>query len=318
MERRADGRRLGVESLERRELLAAAVLQLRTLADSGDGPGEPIDQTPAGSTFYVEVLAEETHPLFDGLGAVAVDLAWNPGRLQVREFDPQTAVNERLPFRGGTADNEQGSIEDLRGSMFFDRGAMIGGSGPERFALLKFQAAESPGEARLSVSEGASGVVLFPMASPDIQWDDALITIVAESQVGKPASDQISPPLDNFEASPALLTDQAPLEASHEHACFAAEGEAASALASIPDQAETRRLPGPTAPAWFLAQFEADRSEPAPIADSPSPEAAADQTPSPLRRRVLATAPQQLSVVSQIQTSDWIDSIARDRLTRAR
>ncbi len=182
-------RRLRMEALERREVLAAAVVSFTLLTDNDGQPGEQLRHVEKNQSFFVELAAEETHELYQGLGAVSVSMKWDPQRLQLDpDFDPNVAITNDLPFRHGKVDSDAGRIDDLSGAIFFNSGEPIGDAGPERFALLRFQAQDIAGPVALSLAEGPSGTVLYPMGTPTMFFDQRDILIVEPGFIDEPGS----------------------------------------------------------------------------------------------------------------------------------
>ena len=199
-------RSLRMEALERREVLAAAVVSFALFDDNNGTPGEPLAHVEENQSFFLELSAEETHELYQGLGAVSVSLKWDPQRLALDpEFDPNVAITNALPFHHAKVDAEAGRIDDLSGALFFNSGQPIGDAGPERFALLRFQAQDIAGPAGLSLAEGPSGTVLYPMGSPTMFFDRQDILIVEPGFIDEPGG-QINDDLVIF-VDPPYVSD---------------------------------------------------------------------------------------------------------------
>ena len=78
--RRPAPRRLRVERLEDRSLLAVAAFTIELHEDVGGLPGAVLaaDEVQTGDSFFVEIRAQEFHPLLHGLHGVALNIAWPP------------------------------------------------------------------------------------------------------------------------------------------------------------------------------------------------------------------------------------------------
>jgi len=162
--------RLRFEPLEQRHLLAPLLgLTVNLYEDAGGVPGAPItdDAVKVGDTFFVEILAEDVRLYAQGVGGLSLDIKWDPAVLREVDalFDPQDPnsplVTPNFPlFRSGRLDNEAGMIDDLQGASLETLGAgeRIGEQGPERFALLKFQAVAQGDLSRFELSLGRGGL----------------------------------------------------------------------------------------------------------------------------------------------------------------
>jgi hypothetical protein len=199
-------RRLRVERLEDRSLLAVAAFTMQLREDLGGVPGDVLaaDEVAVGDCFYVEILAQEFHPLFQGLHGVALNIAWNPAVLEEIDagFDLSQIVTDHLPlFRGGTLDNAAGAIDNLSGSAFHASGIgrSIGNGTAERFALLHFRAESEAAAAAIRLSEGKSSIVTQPaatFASSQLSFEEQTIEIIAEAtsaQLAAPPPDIVPP-----------------------------------------------------------------------------------------------------------------------------
>ena len=187
--RHSASRRLRVERLEDRSLLAVAAFSIELREDLGGVPGEVLaaDEVEVGDCFFVEILAQEFHPLYNGLHGVALNIAWDASVLEEIDagFDLNQLITENLPlFRGGTLDNAAGTIDNLSGSAFHASGIgrAIGNGTAERFALLHFRAESAAAAASIRLSEGASSIVTQPaatFASSQLSFEQQAIAIVA-------------------------------------------------------------------------------------------------------------------------------------------
>ena len=185
-------RPLRVERLEDRSLLAVAAFTIELREDNGGLPGDVIsaDEIAAGDCFYVEILAQEFHPLYKGLHGVALNIAWDPSVLEEIDsgFDLAQIISENLPlFRGGTLDNAAGTIDNLSGSAFHASGIgrAIGDGTPERFALLHFRAESATAATSIRMSEGASSIVTQPAAtfsSSQLSFEEQSLAIAAAAE----------------------------------------------------------------------------------------------------------------------------------------
>jgi hypothetical protein len=163
---------LQFESLEGRSLLAVAAFTIELLEDAGGAPGEKIigDSVEVGQSFFVEIKAQEFHPLYTGLQGVALNVSWDASAIELAPgtFDPQQLVTSALPlFVTGTLDASAGQILDLGGSAFpaWGTGHAIGDGTAERFALLHFRALDTAGGATISLAQGASAIATMPVSS---------------------------------------------------------------------------------------------------------------------------------------------------------
>lgn len=196
MQRRA----LSVERLEDRSLLAVAAFTIELREDNGGVPGDVIaaDEVAAGDCFFVEIRAQEFHPLYKGLHGVALNIAWDPAVLEEidAEFDLTQIITDNLPlFRGGTLDNAAGTIDNLSGSAFHASGIgrAIGDGTPERFALLHFRAESATAATSIRMSEGASSIVTQPaatFASSQLSFETQTLSIAAAAA----ATSHVGPP----------------------------------------------------------------------------------------------------------------------------
>ncbi len=166
-------RKLSLQSLEQRHLLAAAAFSLQLFESTDDGPGQPIaaNSVQVGEEFYVELSGIEFDSMRRGIGDFAMNLRWNPNDIALVEedFDVNQIFTSNLPlYRGGTYDQSEGRIRDLRASQFEAMGAgrPVGDGEREAIALLHFIAIGESEETEISIWEGASGIYPVPYA----QW----------------------------------------------------------------------------------------------------------------------------------------------------
>jgi hypothetical protein len=197
-------RALAVERLEDRSLLAVAAFTIELREDDGGVPGDVIaaDEVGVGDCFFVEIRAQEFHPLYKGLHGVALNIAWDPSVLEEIDagFDLAQILTDNLPlFRGGTLDNAAGTINNLSGSAFHASGIgrAIGDGTPERFALLHFRAETATAATSIRMSEGASSIVTQPaatFASSQLSFEQQTIAIApppaVPAQIDPPAIDE--------------------------------------------------------------------------------------------------------------------------------
>lgn len=189
---RGGAARLRLEGLEDRSLLAVAAFEVNLYRDVGGTPGEPVtnETIAVGESFFVEITAQEFDPSLSGLGAVALDIAWDPAALAEIDspFDPGALVTPLLPaFQTGTLDPNAGTIDNLAGAAFLasHAGRAIGASAPERFALLHFRAMTATVNTALTMQEGRSSIVAVPTATfvaGQFNFERQLITIVEGSR----------------------------------------------------------------------------------------------------------------------------------------
>jgi hypothetical protein len=182
-------RRLRLEPLEHRLLLAIAAFNVNLYEDLGGSPGNLIagDTVQVGDPFFVEITARELDPRCAGLRGVSLDIAWDPHVLTEIDtpFDPSELITRDLPlFNQGTLDTEAGTIDNLSGAAFLssDVGRAIGNLAPERFALLHFQALQPADASAFSVAQGRSRIVTVPvatLANSQIDFETQTITVVA-------------------------------------------------------------------------------------------------------------------------------------------
>ena len=161
-------RKLLLESLENRSLLATMALQVNLYADNGGAPGALIanDTVTPGQDFWVEISAQDTSAAPSGIIGLAVDVNFSAANFDEIDnpFDPvnsTTTITADFPlFRGGTLDNNAGTIDELRGASLpnLNQGNEIGIGGFERFALLKFKAETAVNNSPLNVTIGAGSV----------------------------------------------------------------------------------------------------------------------------------------------------------------
>jgi len=219
--RRPAPRRLRVERLEDRSLLAVAAFTIELREDLGGVPGEVLaaDEVEVGDCFFVEIRAQEFHPLYSGLHGVALNIAWDPSVLEEIDagFDLNQLITENLPlFRGGTLDNAAGTIDNLSGSAFHASGIgrAIGNGTAERFALLHFRAESQAAATSIRLSEGASSIVTQPaatFASTQLSFEQQSIAIAAvpapaATELAESQPDDLPPPEDSLPDQPLETT----------------------------------------------------------------------------------------------------------------
>jgi hypothetical protein len=210
---RRGARQLRIERLEDRSVPAVAAFTIELREDDGGNPGQTLaaDEISAGDSFFVEILAQEFHPLFAGLHGVALDVAWDPQALEEIDspFNPNSLVSEHLPlFRRGTLDSEAGTIDNLSGATFqaSGTGRPIGDLAAERFAILHFRAIGDPAETAINLIEGRSRIVTAPattFSSAQLSFERQAIEIVPASQAAGPVGSH--PALQALPAPTELL-----------------------------------------------------------------------------------------------------------------
>lgn len=186
-------RRLRVESLEARRLLAVAAFQTELYSDNGGVPGELlVDNTvTAGETFFLRVTAEEFDPSRYGLRTASIDIDWDAVLLDVVEsdFDLSSVITADLPlFHSGKLDNAAGSIDDLSGTAMLSGGAgrSIGNMRAETFAMIRMQAGDEAGTATIQLSKSETKTITVPsmvLQEQHLRFDAETITIVAAPPV---------------------------------------------------------------------------------------------------------------------------------------
>jgi len=170
--------RLSLEQLETRALLTVAAFEINLYTDLGGAPGQLItdDSVHLGDTFFVEITAQDVREgdvPFDlrGLHGISVDIAWDPDVLISRNdpFIPGNVLSDKLPaFQHGVLDNAAGTIDDLSGSAGLSE-ILVGGDGPERYALLRFEAI-ADSSSPLVVRIGKSAIAFYPPMRTT-RWD---------------------------------------------------------------------------------------------------------------------------------------------------
>lgn len=185
--------KLSIEALEVRSLLATASFLVNLYQDDHGIPGAEIshDSLEVGQSFFVEITAKEHDPDFRGLQGVSLDIAWDPTILREVDpvFDPADPLSDILTsnfpmYRGGTLNNEAGTIENLTGVAFppLELGRTIGDGVAERFALLRFQAMRSSDGTLLEMRQGQSQIATSPPSSlgrRQIYFEPQSITVLA-------------------------------------------------------------------------------------------------------------------------------------------
>jgi hypothetical protein len=189
-------RRLRVEPLEDRRLLALLALEVNLYEDANGVPGAPItdDTVEVGEPFFVEISAQDISPYQGGVGGLSLDIQFDPAVLRCVDepFDPRAPdsllVTPNFPvFRSGTLDAEAGLINELGGSRLRSsgQGQAIGVGRPGQFALLKFTALAPVEESPLAVSIGQGGIGMLYRGrrrASDVIIDSQRITVVAGAE----------------------------------------------------------------------------------------------------------------------------------------
>jgi hypothetical protein len=268
-------RALAVERLEDRSLLAVAAFTIELREDNGGVPGDIIAAADiaAGDCFYVEIRAQEFHPLYKGLHGVALNIAWDPSVLEEIDagFDLAQILTENLPlFRGGTLDNAAGTIDNLSGSAFHASGIgrAIGDGTPERFALLHFRAETATAATSIRMSEGASSIVTQPaatFASSQLSFETQTLSIAAAEVLPADAPPDLPPP------EPVASEPESEEPAASEPA--ASEPAASEPVVGYDEPADDDAI-------MLLTEFEPDVSDPfaAPAGDEADPPPAEPDT----------------------------------------
>lgn len=240
-------RRLRVESLEARRLLAVAAFQTELYSDNGGMPGQLlVDNTvTAGETFFLRVTAEEFDPFRYGLRTASLDIDWDAVLLDVVEsdFELDSVLTADLPlFQSGTLDNAAGRIDELSGTAMLSGGAgrAIGNMRPDTFAMIRMQAGDEAGTVTIQLSKSETKTITVPsmiLQDEHLRFEAATVTIVAGSQT---AAAEVTPPVEPPAAPP--YTDSAELSAPPEAAEVVEIGEA-----TVPPIGEP--VPQPASPA---------------------------------------------------------------------
>ncbi|WP_254507321.1 Calx-beta domain-containing protein [Anatilimnocola floriformis] len=170
-------RKLLLESLENRSLLATLALQVNLYADNGGVPGALIanDTVTAGQDFWVEIKAQDTSAVPSGLIDLSLDIGFSAANFEEIDnpFDPvnsPTIITADFPiFRDGTLDNTAGTIDELSGAALPNNGngKEIGVAGFERFALLKFNAESAVVNSPLNITIGTGSAAFADGSSLD-------------------------------------------------------------------------------------------------------------------------------------------------------
>lgn len=170
-------RKLLLESLENRSLLATIDLVVNLYADNAGVPGALIanDTVIPGQEFWVEVTAKDTSAVPSGIIGLAIDVGFDPAAFDEIDnpFDPDastTIITPEFPlFRGGDLDNNAGTIDELRGASLpnLGQGDEIGEIAHDRFALLKFKANAAVANSPLVISIGTGSVAFADGSSLD-------------------------------------------------------------------------------------------------------------------------------------------------------
>ena len=170
----ARGRRLSLQPLEPRRLLAFIGLEVNLLEDNGGTPGDLIadDLLSVGQSFFAEITVQSIDEPSDteqagGVFSLQLDVGWDPAVLQEIDdpFIPQLVVAP-VGFTAffGQLDNDQGEILALAAGTTA-LSLAVGGDVPERFYLLYFRA-ESPATDSLFSITGSGG--LADLSNPNV------------------------------------------------------------------------------------------------------------------------------------------------------
>ena len=150
---------------------AAVVIGANLREDDGGVAGNliPDSRVTVGSSFFVEIVAEDVRQPAAGLVGLSLDINWDPSVLIEIDapFDPadpaSPLVTAAFPlFRGGTLSNPLGMIDELRGGSLpaTGLGAALGNETAERFSLLRFQAVATTAATPLVLELGSYGASL--------------------------------------------------------------------------------------------------------------------------------------------------------------
>ena len=191
---------------------AVVGLQMDLYQDDDGVPGSQItdDTVTAGSSFFVEITAQDLRATPEGIAGLSVDLAWNPRVLQEIDspFDPVSAadslVSTDLPlYRSGQLDNTAGTIEDLGGVSFpaSNQGTSIGINGPQTFSLLQFQALATPGSSTFSLAIGSGGIGIvdgsvdpgYPLVGGGVSIQPLTVTVAPRLPPPRPRFPSLCP-----------------------------------------------------------------------------------------------------------------------------
>lgn len=210
---------LGIEALEDRALLAAAAVVVDLYQDNGGALGAPLaaSSVQVGEKFFAQINVQEFDPTWTGLAAVSVSVYWNPSILTEVDapFDAANIITPDLPVaQTGTLDNATGQIQNLSGESFTSAnlGAPIGGSGPQMFALLQFQAIAS-GESPLALGQGSSGTVsnlATPVSASQIDYQCPTVTVIAASDSSSGTSTSTGAPTGTAPTAPVTTGSPSP------------------------------------------------------------------------------------------------------------
>jgi hypothetical protein len=186
-------RRMWLESLEDRSLLATLDLVVNLYEDNAGVPGALITTNTVtnGDNFFVEITAKDTSATPSGVIGLALDVGFNVTAFEEVDtpFNPDQVaspiITSKFPlFRGGTLDNATGTIDELRGASLpsLGQGEEIGKSTHERFGLLKFRADSTVASSPLTIAIGAGGVG-FADGSPltDVTIEAQTITVTPDT-----------------------------------------------------------------------------------------------------------------------------------------
>ena len=185
-------RRLRLEQLEDRSLLAVAAVAVNLYEDAGGVPGALItdDAVGPGESFYLSLEIAEFHPLYTGLQRVALDISWDPSALEFAdaELNPAEVITSALPiFLTGSLDRQAGAILDLGGSAFpaWNVGHAIGDQALEHFALLHFRALTGSAGSSIHLHQGDSRIATMPVSdllNSEINFEQQFIGIAAAEE----------------------------------------------------------------------------------------------------------------------------------------
>ncbi len=184
-------RKMLLESLENRSLLATIDLVVNLYADNGGVPGALIanDTVTPDQEFWVEITAKDTSAVPSGLIGLALDVGFDPAAFDEIDtpFDPTTSTTIITPdfplFRDGTLDNNAGTIDELSGASLpnLGQGDEIGEATHDRFALLKFKANATVANSPFTIAIGKGSAAFADGSSLENATIEAQTITVADT-----------------------------------------------------------------------------------------------------------------------------------------
>lgn len=188
-------RRLWLESLEERSVLATIDLVVNLYQDNAGVPGALINtnSVTAGQNFFVEITAKDTSAAPSGIIGLALDVGFSAANFDEIDapFDPANPaspiITADFPLsRTGTLDNTTGTIDELSGVSLpnLNIGKAIGVATHERFALLKFKAETAVANSPFNITIGKGSVAFADGSSLTAGSTIEAQTITVEPNVG--------------------------------------------------------------------------------------------------------------------------------------